>query len=208
MKYEKFKIDDSNFLLIEDLLPNDLVDQIDEYVHRPWHQWNRYDNLLDIYPQWSKPGSILPGDSISLKSNKHIKLNQMAEQLLDHLSTFFENELNKTLTKDMLFNSGRDIERLHRYFPEYYDNAQGDLFWHTDASTTILYIPSTYHDNGTVFVRNQDIHSEHITLPHKRGMILIFSGDVLHAPCQTSPLDDDRVVLTLQYRFPIHSLIE
>lgn len=164
---------------------------------------------MSIYPQWSKPGSVLPGDAISLTETKHTRLNELAEQLLDHLTVFFKDELGQTLTKEMLFESGRDIERLHGYFPEYYDKANGDLFWHTDASTTILYIPSTYHDEGTIFVHDQDIHNPNaITLGHKRGMILIFSGDVLHAPCQASPLDDDRVVLTLQYRFPIHKLIE
>lgn len=68
-------------------------------------------------------------------------------------------------------------------------------------------MPDAYADEGTHFYANEDPEQLVYTLKHKRGMIALFNGDILHAPAKMSETDTNRIVLTMQYHTHIQDII-
>ncbi|QIW90624.1 UNVERIFIED_ORG: hypothetical protein GCAPEGMB_00277 [Vibrio phage V07] len=203
MKYEKFQIDGCAFVLIEDLLPEELVEKLDKAMKKEL-AWQHDDNIFKFCHYVKDRSATLQGDMFELADDP--ELTELSDQLLQHVLDFIKAEFNHEFTIEEL-KPIFSRERIHRYKPHYYDNAKGNLLYHKDAWMTIFYMPDAYADEGTHFYANEDPEQLVYTLKHKRGMIALFNGDILHAPAKMSETDTNRIVLTMQYHTHIQDII-
>ncbi len=203
MKYEKFKVDGCSFVLIEDLLPPELVDALEIALNKEL-DWQHGDNIFEFCHHVKDRDAILQGDMFELADDE--ELTELSTQLLQHVLDFIKGEFNHEFTIEEL-KPLFSRERIHRYKPHYYDNARGNLLYHRDAKMTILYMPCGYSDEGTHFYANDDVNQLVYTMKHKRGLIALFNGDILHAPAKMSEKDTTRIVLTMQYMTRIQDII-
>ncbi|QHJ74418.1 hypothetical protein VH12019_00091 [Vibrio phage VH1_2019] len=201
MKINKFQVDGKPFLMIDDFLPSEVVDEIENTL-KSINDWDHADNIFDFNTIVKDKTAILQGDQYRLRTGV---LAELAESTLDRILEILEIEFGCKYDKSEL-RKINEWEYAFRFNTSYYEKVNDEMLFHYDSKgVTFMYMPCEQHDDGTYFFADGDRDKHVYTLKHKRGSVAIFNAsDIMHCSAKPSPLDDYRYTMVWQFVFPSH----